>query len=278
MGTSTPSGGGRNGDPLLPSWLEGNDGGGDGQGAPGQDGAPGDQNDQGNPPPPGAEFTHARKMFNRHIRYGDGDGGRTPLQRAVGGYVSKTAGGSRTAAARMVGSRAAASALGGLLFDASNVGIREVVRRLNLDSLASRTLREIYASLIDFVCGDGGETDDAINRTAYLDAIEELLDVPGVDLERPSVDNINLLIERFIAGTIIKRILTAIGNGVAVLPQNVPRTQTVERQLREWVSGKVQDAMVQVGRIFARDQIQATIDRIYERALAILQTFADDQQ
>ncbi|WP_316355213.1 Qat anti-phage system associated protein QatB [Devosia sp.] len=200
------------------------------------------------------------------------------MQRAVGRYVSNVAGGSRAAASRMITSRGAASALGRLLFEASGSGIREVARRLNLDALASRSLLEIYASLVDFICGEGGETEDAINRDAYLEAVDEIANMPDIDLERPSVETINLLIERFIAGTIDDRIVTAIATQIVTLPENAADSQAVQQDVRDFVLGRVQDAMAQVGRIFALDQIQLTIDNIYERALAILQTYADDQQ
>jgi hypothetical protein len=291
MGTSTPFGGGKNGDPLRPSWLpgdgadqgDGNQGGGD-QGAPGNDGPPGGGGGDDAPEPAQtAEYTRARKLFNRHMRHGaggvgGGGGGRTPLQRAVGGYVANAAGGSKAAASRMVTSRGAAASLGRLLFDASTNGIREVVRRLNLDALATRSLREIYASLVDFIAGEGGATEDAINRDAYLEAVDEIADMPDVDLEHPNVETINLLIERFIAGTINDRIKQAIATQVVVVPQTVAASQAAQQEVRDFVLGRVQDAMAEVGRIFRLDHIQPTIDKIYERALAILQTYADDEQ
>lgn len=161
---------------------------------------------------------------------------------------------------------------------AINDDIREIAKRLNLDALTTRSLREIYASLVDFIAGEGGTTEDAINRDAYLEAVDEIAEMPGVDLERPNVETINLLIERFIAGTIDDRIKQAIATQIVVLPQSAAGSQAVQQEVRDFVLGRVQDAMTQVGRIFARNEIQPTIDRIYERALAILQTYADDEQ
>lgn len=305
MGTSNPFGGGKNGDSLMPDFLPGAGDAPDEGNQPSQDGEhQGDQNGGGRPDndkggqdgqddggrpdnddaPPTSDYTGPRTLFNRQVRHGDGSGsggrggGRTPLQRAAGGYVSRTAGGSRTASSRMATSRSAASALGAILRDASDVGIRDVVRRLNLENLASRSLREIYSSLVDFVCGDGGEMEDGINRDAYLEAVNEVAEVPGIDLEKPTVETINLLIERFISGTIVNRIINAIANEIVTLPRSAVEVESIQNELKGFISGSVQDAMHRVGQIFARDQIRVTIDQIYERALAILQTFADDQQ
>ena len=152
------------------------------------------------------------------------------------------AGGSGTAARRMSASSGAAiGRLGDILFDASRDGIRETVRRLDLGVLAQRSIPEIYASLVDFVCGDGGDLDESMNRDAYMNAVDEMTEIEGIDLERPSVDTINLLIERFIAGTIDNRVKNAIANGIVLLPESVEQVRIAQQDVRDFVSGCRQD-------------------------------------
>ncbi|MER9863039.1 Qat anti-phage system associated protein QatB [Mesorhizobium sp. M0185] len=284
MGTSTPFTGGKNGNPLIPTWLEtgAETNPAEGPGAPPADAPEADsgeadaaQTPTSDQPVPTVQLRSGRTQFNKHARGGGNTPDASRLHRAIGSYVARGAGGSSSAANRMSSSGGAASALGRLLLDASRDGIRETVRKLNLDSLASRSVREIYASLVDFVCGEGGDHDEAINRDAYIEAVDDLMQVEGIDLERPSIDTINLLIESFISGTINNRILNAIGNKLVLLPDNVEQVRSIETEVRGFIAGAVRNGMAQAGRIFARDQIKATIDRIYERALAILETYSD---
>ncbi|WP_144295973.1 Qat anti-phage system associated protein QatB [Ancylobacter novellus] len=289
MGTSTPFEGGRNGNPLIPTWL---DSGGDGPAPAASGGAPPTTSPEASPsngqpelkkeePPATAQFRSGRTLFNKHIRssHSEGDGGgdrSSGVRRSIGAYVSRGGGGSAAAARRMsAASAGAASRLGDLLLDASRDGIREVVRRLRLDALAQRSLREIYASLVDFVCGDGGDLDEAMNREAYSQAVDEI-EGTGADLEKPSVETINLLIERFIVGTIDNRIVNAIGTKVIVLPGSVAEVEAVKGEVRGYVEGAVKNAMSKVGGIFDRDKIRSTIDRIYERALTVLGSDEDE--
>jgi len=173
-------------------------------------------------------------------------------------------------------SGAAVGRLGDILFDASREGIRETVRRLDLGDLAQRSIPEIYASLVDFVCGEGGDLDESMNRDAYMNAVDELTGIEGIDLEKPSVETINLLMELFIAGTIDNRIKNAIANGIVLLPETVEQVRVAEQDVRDFVLGAVREAMSEVGKLFARERIRATIDRIYQRAMAVLEVYADD--
>lgn len=294
MGTSTPFPGGRNGNPLVPSWLapvpgqqpDGSQdpkdpGGGDGDPDKDQKADPSkDSEKDPKPEPATAQFRSARTLFNRHVRSAaSGDGGGTPgLRRAIGSYVSRGGGGASTVAGRLsAGSGGAVQRFGEILLDASRDGIREVVRRLDLASLATRSLREIYASLIDVVCGEGGDLDEAMNRNAYNEAVDELAEELGDGLERPSADTVNLLIERFMVGTVGNLISLAVGNRVVTLPASPEDSTAVQEEVRDWVGGAVRAAMARTGGIFERGRIRSTIDRIYARALAILEAGEDSE-
>jgi len=283
MGTSTPFGGNKNGNPLIPSWLDAP--ADQANGAPDQtpqgDPEQGQPNDKPDPsdPPPTVYLRPGRTLLNKRLRSGGGDRerDRERVRRSVGSYVRQGAGGSGTAARRMsASSGAAVGRLGDILFDASREGIRETVRRLDLGDLAQRSIPEIYASLVDFVCGEGGDLDESMNRDAYMNAVDELTGIEGIDLEKPSVETINLLMELFIAGTIDNRIKNAIANGIVLLPETVEQVRVAEQDVRDFVLGAVREAMSEVGKLFARERIRATIDRIYQRAMAVLEVYADD--
>jgi hypothetical protein len=296
MGTSTPFGGGSGNNPLIPSWL---DGGGaptppsaapstlsDGSSSASDGGtSPSDGSNPSKPlsgPPadtgglasPSSHRLRApRKHFNQYARSGGSE--RASLGKAISSYVSR-AGGSSTVARRMSSERAAAGRLGGVLNQAGQRGIREVLRTLNLDALANRSITEIYASLVDVICAPGGDLDEAFPRDAYLDAIAEVIETNPKDLEQPSSETIALIMERFIANTIRTRILNAIANQLVTLPSDVATVRAIDGAFREFVRGAVSDAMNEIGRVFHSTQIEQTINALYERSVAVLQIFARD--
>jgi hypothetical protein len=189
--------------------------------------------------------------------------------------VSRAGGGAKTAARRMASDRRVARQLGGILAQAGQSGIREVIRTLNLEGLVDRSIAEIYASLVDVICEPGGDLDEAFPRDAYLEAVGEILELNLEDMEQPSPETISLIMERFIANTIHNRILNAIGNGLISLPDSVASVQAIDRSFRQFVRGAVSDALNEIGRVFNSSQMKAVIDGIYERSLAILQVHAD---
>jgi hypothetical protein len=307
MGTSTPYKGGKNTDPLIPSWLDQSGGAGDGDDAPPDLPSP-DQpltspppSAPPAPPPPSAppnppvpiappvtppaipapappvpnRFTSGRKQFNAGARSSDRGDRERAFGRAARSYVSKAAGGSGRATRLASSDRKSATRLASVLLRAGADGsdIRQELRRLNLDSLANRPIGEVYAALVDFICEPGGDIDQAYARDAYLEAVAEIPESMNDKLERPDAATINFILERFIANTIMNRILNAIGNGVVTLPESGPSAKDLHAQFQQWIQGKVQDAMAATKGILRPEQVGKQIDAIYTDAYTILMTF-----
>jgi hypothetical protein len=180
MGTSNSFGGSGGDKPLVPSWL------------------PSDLSPGGMPPPaptppiPGApaaiptppvlppapapgdvgRFTNARTSFTKFATSGGRD--RANMGRALSNYVSKSSGGSRTAAQRMGASRQSSARLASFLSSAAANGPREALRSLKLENLAGRPVEEIFLGLMDYVCPEGGSIDESIAREAFVETIADL--------------------------------------------------------------------------------------------------------
>lgn len=270
MGTSTPFNGGKNSNPLLPSWLDdpsGDPGAPPAPPAPPEPGQPG-QPQPSNPPPGGPppdapppggpptqtppaapappppsdkRFTPGRKAFNKGARSGDSGDRERAFGRSASSYVSRSGGGAG-ASARASTDRRAAGRLVDLLMRAGAEGsdIRQELRRLDLASLAQRSTAEIFEALID-------------------------------RLERPDSATINFVLERFITNTIMSRLLNAVGNGAITLPETAASAVSLNDSIREWILGRVQDAMEATKGVFREGQVSAQIDRIYETAYGILE-------
>ncbi|PSS59946.1 hypothetical protein C6558_35185 [Ensifer sp. NM-2] len=279
MGTSTPFGGGKGSNPLLPSWLGGG-GGGTAAGGPGSQSpaSPGHGGGPSGTPPaqPAApspnknRYRGGRRLLNAAAKASSSDDRSRGFAKAARSYVKTASGGSRGATARAASDRRAASKLAFFLLGAGAEGsdIRQELRRLNLESLANRTTEEIFYALVDYICEPGGDLDEAYARAAYIDAICEIPDGMKGRLERPDAETINFILERFIANTVTKRIENAIGNDMITLPETGLSARELQRLFQDWVSGRVKDAMAEIGGVLRQDQVRSQIDMIYEEAHA----------
>jgi len=297
MGTSSSYGGSGGGTPLVPSWLDGGgDGGGDADDG-GGDGAPpstdGDEpgGDAGDTPSvprapeprpvapaPGAadRFTAARSNFSRFTSSGGSD--RRSLGRAVSNYVSKSAGGSRSASQRMGSARGAGAGLVGFLNDAVTRGATEALRTLNLEGLAGRPIEEIFAGLADYICPEGGSIDEGIARDAFVETIADLADAGITDLDGLTAEQIQTIFELYATHAIEARICNDVGTKVVTLPSDARAAQRVQTQLRDFIQRGVSDAL-NAARVAIRaltpTAVLGFVGDLYESAFEILQAMGE---
>lgn len=284
MGTSNSYSGSGGGTPLLPSWLGGGDTGPDG-------GVPEPippvlppPSPQPNPPAfpaipaPGAgnRFTSARNSFSRFARSGGND--RASLGRAMSNYVSKAAGGSRTAAQRMGASRTAGSRLLGFLSGVTATSSRDALRSLNLEFLAGRPIEEVFLGLADYICPDGGTIDEGIARDAFVETIGELAENGVTNIDGLTPDQIQTIFELYATHAIEARLCNDIGTKSIVLPVNVSAAARVQAQLLDFIRRGVSDAMTSARaamQALTPDRVFGFVTSIYEQAFLILQTIGN---
>ena len=294
MGTSTPYRGGRNANPLLPSWLPDGDDASPADppvppegpptvphptdGVPG----PGDPTTPSDPvvpagPQPGApqppRYQAARRSFTAYAKSGDG----RALGRAMRGSVRRAGGGIGRTSRRMASERAATARLAGVLARASTEpgGIREVARQLDLGALADGPIEDLYAGLVDIVCPPNGDLDDAHSREAYLEAVIEMIGRGFGDLERPGIETIRAVLGLYITNAVHLRIVNAIANSLVTLPRDIDEVSALQEGLKDFVRGCVEQALAQAGDAFPADDLTASIDEFYEQAIGILDAEGD---
>ena len=287
MGTSTAYGGPGGGTPLVPSWLDGADGG-DAQAAPGGTGPDGQPPADGAAPPVPPNrppipttadphrFTGARGNFTRFA--GSGASDRASLGRAISKYVSTSAGGVHRAAQRMGASRGAGARLLGFLADAQVRGLREALRALDLESLAGRPIAEIFVGLADYICPGASTVDEGIAREAYIETIVELASEGLTDLTTFTPDQMHTVFELYATHAIEARICNDIGTKAVTMPADAHAAHRVEQQLRDFIRGGVSDALTRARATtpnLTPEGIQGFVDNVYESAFAILQAIGD---
>lgn len=257
MGTSTGFGGGKNGNPLIPSWLES-----------------GNTNNQNPEQQENSEnrFREARRSMNSFSKSGGAD--RREIGKAIADYISKASGGTKKSVERMVSERRTAVKLSGILLQAGQIGIRDVARQLNLTQFADRPIAEVYAALVDVICQSGGDRDEAYVRDAYIEAIVEISSIENINLECPSIETISILMELFISNSIYNRILNTIANQSITLPSNIDLVKNIQDQLKDFIHRVASDAVANSGNIFQSTVMQKTMDSLFESTFEVLQALA----
>lgn len=292
MGTSGPFGGGKNDNPLLPSWLAGGDDGPPGpppadptSGDDGHDGPGDDGPDEGSAEIGAAigaatgsgprRYTSGRRAIGDYMRSGGGDG--RARGRAARSFVRNAGGGVRKTTQRMASERAATTRFAGILASAGSSpgGIRQVARELHLGDVADGPVEGIYAAFVDVVCPPDGDLDDAHAREAYLEAVIEIMQRGFADVEQPSVETAREILGTFITNAVHVRIVNAIGNGIVTVPADIDEVKRIEQGLKEFVRGCVADALDEAGDTFPADDLAASVDDFYERAVGILDAKGD---
>lgn len=288
MGTSTPYGGPSGGTPLIPSWL-GDTNGGDVPAAPAGNSTKADSQSpaDGTAPlnrPPIPEIANPRRFSgarNSLTRFaGSGGSDRANLGRAVSRYVSTSSGGARQAAQRMGASRGSGVRLLGFLADAQSRGVREALRTLNLESLAGRSITEIFIGLADHICPGAGTVDEGIAREAYIETIVELASEGLTDLTTFSPDQMHTVFELYATHAIVARICNDIGAKTVSMPTDAQAAHRVEQQLRDFIRGGVSDALTQARAEtpnLTTERIQGFVDAVYETAFAFLQALGNTE-
>jgi len=281
MGTSTPFGGPNGGTPLVPDFVD------DADGAPGS--APAPQDGTGvppappprpaSPPPPMPErFRNARRSFSKFASSGGSD--RRALGRAVSQYVSQASGGSSAATRRMGSSRGAAARIAGFLGDVSARGLQAALATFNLSGLAGRPAADILSALVEHFCPEGGSIDEGIARDAFMETVIDLANAGVTDMANLTADQMQTVLELYVAHTIEDRIYNDIGTKGIELPADISAAETVRDQLHDFILGGVADAFSEAAIDFAAintASISQTIDRIYEAAFDILEAIGEEE-
>ena len=290
MGTSGPTSGSGSQTPLVPSWLGGDDYGAlpcgddsDGQtdADQAQQGADSVRPDRPPLPPiaPPERFRGARTNFSRFASSGGSDG--KALRRAVRDYVRSGTGSSQNAARRMGSSRSAASNALGVFRGIQRDGLGETLRRLNLEALTGRGVDDVFIGLTEIICEDGGSIDEATARHAWLETVADIDSFDIEDLDALTADQIGEVFLTFIAHSIETRLYQEIGVNGFKFAEDVTDTDTVDRQLRDYISRGVRDSF---NGDFASIsdmtdiQIKDIVERSYIDAWDLLQVWGDQEE
>jgi len=265
MGTSTHNPGQKGRTPLIPSWLDE------------------DENPDVEPMPPQGDplrFAVPRGNFTRYT--GSGGRDRDALRRSTSKYVNSSLGGSRNAVMRLGPARKSATNLFGFFNSIASSGVANAGREFELGSLIGKKASEAFRNIAEFVCPDGGTTDEGIARSSYFEAMIDMPELSQCNIENITIEQMSTFLRLYMGNVIMERLLNDIGNKVISLPDDIHEVDYLQGQIKDYIQGSVSDAFSelnvdsQLGHINNR-QAKEIVDSVYERAYSILETMGERQ-
>jgi len=257
MGTSTSNGGQNGKTPLVPSWLNEDE-----------------DNNSDNIVPPQADperFRVPRSNFTRYVN--SGGSGSDNLHRATSQYVRNSLGGSRNATARLGTARNSTARLLSVLGSISSQGLAETSKKYGLGDLIGKSAKDVFLGIMDFVCPDGGITDEGIARNSYIETLMSMPELDAKPIEKMTDNEFLAFTEIYMANVIQERLLNDIGNKTISLPDDITTVETIQNQVKDFIVGAVSDAIAQLGIVIKNidsSQTRSIVDSIYEKSYSIL--------
>lgn len=269
MGTSTSNRGQNGNTPLVPSWLD--DNGGEQQSEQPQPEQA--QPEQAQPEHPQfvdpKRFSMPRSNFTRYVNSGGGGN----LHRAVSNYVRHSLGGSKNATTRLGSARNGTIRLLSIFSSFAKNGVAETSRVYKFEDIIGKSASDVLLRIMDFVCPDGGSTDEGIARNSYVEALSTLPDWDNKPIEALTAPEFLAFAEIYMANVIEARLVNDIGNKLFSLPKDVDRVESLQGQLKEYIKGAVSDAVSKLQidiRSIDASQTKTIVDSIYRTAYDIL--------
>lgn len=272
MGTSGSSNGPGPGVPMVPPWADpapaSGDGADDSSGPDSQDGVDG-ADTPSTPRPnvpvaPAARFSGARRSLGSFSRSGNSDN----MRRGLGHYVSSGYGGSGTATRRMGKTTQTAAGLSNALSGGNASGGSAL--SATIDQLRGKSANEIINGVVDAVAPIDGSQDIEASRESIREILADLIEErPDADLLELDDASRDLVIERFIAADVYRRIVLDVGKHIQNAAPSAKAGLQRLRQVKDYVKETVKNAFKTVReklgssksaniRKISRDAIEAT--------------------
>lgn len=165
-----------------------------------------------------------------------------------------------------------------LLSGAIANGPRATLQALNLGSLAGRPVEQVFLSLMDYVCPEGGSIDESISREAFIETIADLAENGITDFDTLDTAQLQTILELYAAHAIEARLCNDIGMQTIALPASVADAEKVQSQLFDFVRRSVSDALttgLADPQALTQTKIVGFITSVYEQAFSILQSMGE---
>jgi hypothetical protein len=239
VGTQRSSSGPGPGVPFIPPWVEPVPQAPD-QLPPNSDQSPPSEEVTLPLPPvdraPAARFKGARLNLGGFAKSGSSD----KLKAGLAHYVRTGLGGAARGESRMAGTATAVGRIYGGLSGFRAGEARPLEFAIDRESLAGRPAREVGDRIIDAVCPVDGSLDTEARRDSLSRAISELTEqFPDADLTALTAEQVDLLLQGFLANDLCHRIEFDVGKAIFEKAPDLATAVSRMEELRQYVREKV---------------------------------------
>lgn len=275
MGTSTSNRGQNGKTPLVPSWLDDNREDVSQPNSQNPDDNNQQENNQAQSDP--RRFYSPRSNFTRYINSGGNRG--SSLARAVSSYVKHSAGGSQNATMRLGSARGSTARLVNIIGGFANGGISATARNFHLGDIIGKSAKDVFLHIMDFICPDGGNTDEGIARSAYIEVLSSMPDWENKQIETLSPPEFLVFTEIYMADVIQQKIINDIGNKLFSLPDDITSIENIEAQMKDFIRNTVTDAVSNLNvdiQNIDQQQAQKVVDSVYKTAYDMMASYEEE--
>ncbi len=275
MGTSSSGAGAGNKNPLIPSWIAGEDS----PTSPPQDAS----NDDGNgksvhqpDPQLSNRYTAPRKAFNKFISSRGGD--TKALRKALKNYSRNAAGGTSGMAKRMRPATARVAGFVTAINTIRQVGVTNALRQFNLSAYHNSPLLDTLSALCDEIFKDSGKPfentqDDSITKEAYANTVMRISEIDDIALDKLTNENVEVMVAIFIEETIAQRVITDIGNKMTRLETDPVKLVEMENTVYQMVNGLVRNQIMPeiiATQLGDKQFLEKNIENVYRIAFDVM--------
>jgi hypothetical protein len=126
---------------------------------------------------------------------------------------------------------------------------------------------------MDFVCPDGGPTDEGIARSSYIETLMSISDLENKTIETLTDDEFLTFTKTYMTNVIQERLLNDIGNKIISLPDDITTVEVIQNQIKDFINGCITDAITDLKvevRNIDTNHTRDIVEGVYERVYSIL--------
>ena len=222
---------------------------------------------------PPRRFLGTRLLLGRFAR----SGSHTDLRKGLGRYVRDGLTGSAAGARRMATTAQTASALYNALSALQSGQATRADLGIDPATLAGRTAKDIMDVVMEAIRPNDGTQDAEANRQSIAIATADLLDqFPNADLMALSPEQIELLVERYVAHDICQRVELDVGSQIETKALDAATAVRRLEEMKDYVAAEVHSILQtrrDRGERLQRDRVAALITDCMQEIFRVFEEY-----
>ena len=203
-------------------------------------------------PTPQNRLQEAKRNLTKGVRNGPGGDGFQNIKNALSRYITATGGPAKTVAK----------------FQSAIKALKEYLRFIESPSsndfnLEGKNVRDALIALIDLLCENGGQLDEAEARSAWSEVILKNHSNDERDFKELTPEDQLALARDFLAQIVVEKICMETGYGALHKAPDIQDLQDLKGQLYDFVRDQFRDHLENISQIGDQALIDETLERVF---------------